>query len=141
MILKSILSFFLIVAFSIEATAQASSEDIICTTHRDFWRGTNVEIQRINLHPIPESFRQRVESKWCRNTAPSDLIVWHRKFGSEDTMKDALKYLEDTVKLWGGGIISRGENAKPTPKHRTEDYAIIARYYNCLLYTSPSPRD
>ena len=128
--LKSILSFFFIIALSIEATAQEISEDIICTAKRVTWSGTNEDIQNIKLHPVPESFRQRVETKVCRHTAPGDLIVWHRKFGSEDTMKDALNYLEDPAIIWGLGVISQRENAKPTPKHRTEDYPIIAQYYN-----------
>ena len=114
---------------SVDAYPQDTSEDIICTTHRAIWNGSAADVLNIKVNPVPESFRQRIEHSGCRNTSIGDLIVWHRKYGSEDTMKAALKYLENSVKIRGVGIISRGKNFKPTPKHRSGDYAVIAQYY------------
>jgi len=127
--LKSILFIFFLAVLSVDAYAQDISEDIICTTHRAIWNGSAADVLNIKVNPVPESFRQRIEHSGCRNTSIGDLIVWHRKYGSEDTMRAALKYLEDSVKIRGVGIISRGENFKPTPKHRSGDYAVIAKYY------------
>ena len=114
---------------SVDAYAQDTSEDIICTTHRTIWNGSAADVLNIKVNPVPVSFKQRIEHSGCRNTSIGDLIVWHRKHGSEDTMRAALKYLENSVKIRGVGIISRGENFKPTPKQRSGDYAVIARYY------------
>lgn len=131
MMLKFCLVVLLLVSFPLAARAQAPepSEGIICTTHRTFWQGTAADIQNIRLHPAPESSRGIIEKDGCRNSRPNDLIIWHGKYGSEETMKAALEYLEGAVKLWGVGIISRGKDAKPTSKHRTEDYTYLAQYY------------
>ena len=127
--LKSILYIFFLVVLSVNAYAQDISEDIICTTHRDFWNGSAADVLNIEVYPVPESFRQSIEHSGCRNTSIGDLIDWHRNYGSADTMSAALKYLEDSVKTRGVGIISRGENFKPTPNHRSGDYAVIAQFY------------
>ena len=140
MMLKYCLSFFLLTALSLVAKAQEpeTRENVLCTTHRTIWRGTNADIKNIHSNPIPESYRRELEKDWCRHTDPTDLIIWHHKFGSEETMRAALKYLEGAVQIWGVGLISRGKDAKPTPKHRTEDYALISRYYTMGAQAFPS---
>ena len=138
--LKFLLSVFLLIALPLAASAQEvpTRENMICSTYLRIWDGTKADVQNIQLHPVPDSFRDVVETTGCRNTHPSDLIAWHRKYGSEETMVAALKYLEVAVKKWGVGIISRGKDAKPTAKHRTEDYAILARYYTMAANAFPS---
>lgn len=131
MMMKHALVFGLMAVLSVAAEAQDTQlpEDIVCTTHRYFWIGSDDDIKDISSTPVPKSFRQRVEGYGCRNTARSDLIEWHRQYGSEDTLKEALSYLEMSVKTKGVSMVSRRRDSKPTFAQQAEDFTVIAQYY------------
>lgn len=111
-----------IAGLSVAVSAQdlPVQEDLICLSYYKPWLGTLTDFQNIKTVPIPESYRFEFESSECRHSSPMDLIKWHRHFGSEDTMRAALKYVQD-------GIIAQQVN--PAPKQQVEDYARIAGYY------------
>ena len=138
--LKYCLSLCLIAALSVCAKAQETlpPEDEVCVSAKIIWLGSSTDIQNIQSQAIPESFRGRFEKKYCNYLDPRDLIVWHYKYGSEETMEAALMYLQDGVITKRNGLVPRKLEVELTPKELTEDYLMLAYYYRLAAEGFPS---
>lgn len=77
------------------AQQQVKSEDEICLTFRYIWDGSLKETAKIKTNPVPETYKNRFESKGCGRFQldTSSLLDWHRRFGDETSTEKAVEYI------------------------------------------------
>jgi hypothetical protein len=78
------------------AQSPTSAEEVenICMPTLRVWRGTTEDIRQIQQTPVPESFKTGVGGG-CGGPIRADFLVgWHLRYGSEDTVQKALRFIE-----------------------------------------------
>jgi len=94
------LAILLIVSHSATSVAaQAPSppdeeEDQICISIGYGWNGSPAEIRQIKEIPVPESYKTRKGGACGGRVGASYLIRWHLRYGNEDTVQQALSFIE-----------------------------------------------
>jgi len=80
----------------IAAPARAQDDDSsgsICVTALLRWNGMPEEVRSIRTNPVPESYRNGAQN--CGGPLlASDLIDWHRRFGTEASARAAFEFVE-----------------------------------------------
>ncbi len=95
----SLIIIVLLSLLSAPAAGQDETNAMICTSQATYWSGTLEDTNSIRSNPVPDSFRESLESGGCtrRQLVETSLLQWHRDFGTEATMKTAIEYMSGEV--------------------------------------------
>ena len=94
----------------------------------------------INIEPAPPELELEIEMQ-CREIMKADDLVdikrycthlVRKKFDQDIFMASILNRL---IELEANRVVTEMRKEKPKPKHP------LKKFFRCLLYTSPSPRD
>ena len=77
-----------------QTSPPSEEEENICLPVLHVWRGTTKDIGQIRQTPVPESYKTGVGSGCGGPIRADSLVAWHLHFGSEDTVQQALGFIE-----------------------------------------------
>lgn len=81
-------------AAAAQASAPVEEEGSICLPTLRVWRGTTDEIRQIRQTQVPESYKTGVGGGCGGPILAEFLVAWHLRYGNEDTVQQALRYIE-----------------------------------------------
>jgi hypothetical protein len=77
-----------------QTSTSEKEDDTICLPTLRGWHGKTEDIRQIQQIPVPESYRTGVGGG-CGGPIMADfLIAWHLRYGSEDTVQQAMAFIE-----------------------------------------------
>jgi hypothetical protein len=73
---------------------EEEGEGQICILIAYRWNGSPDEVRQIQEQPVPQSYVGHKSGACGGRAFPEDIVRWHLLFGSEDTVKEALQFIE-----------------------------------------------